>query len=164
MTDKRQALVTGANKGIGLAIAKGLAQAGLAVWMGARDRTRGEEAVRALRDEGLDVRFLQIDVADDECVRRAAETVGGFGQARRRQGKHIESCKRTNGRGEAAGDYERRRCGRGLRGWGAARSSALRPDAHHKELEGGWRPDQNKRQHIGLRCHRNHFRSTVGER
>lgn len=76
MTDKRQALVTGANKGIGLAIAKGLAQAGLAVWMGARDRTRGEEAVRALRDEGLDVRFLQIDVADGESVRRAAETVG----------------------------------------------------------------------------------------
>jgi NAD(P)-dependent dehydrogenase (short-subunit alcohol dehydrogenase family) len=76
MTDKRQALVTGANKGIGLAIAKGLAQAGLAVWMGARDRTRGEEAVRRLRDEGLDVRFLEIDVADDERVRRAAETVG----------------------------------------------------------------------------------------
>lgn len=76
MMDKRQALVTGANKGIGLAIAQGLAQAGLAVWMGARDRTRGEEAVRALRDEGLDVRFLQIDVADDESVRRAAETVG----------------------------------------------------------------------------------------
>ncbi|KQO57998.1 serralysin [Methylobacterium sp. Leaf86] len=76
MTDKRQALVTGANKGLGLAISKGLAQAGLSVWMGARDRTRGEEAVRALRDEELDVRFLQIDVADDESVRRAAETVG----------------------------------------------------------------------------------------
>lgn len=76
MTDKRQALVTGANKGIGFAIAKGLAQAGLAVWMGARDRARGEEAVRTLREEGLDVRFLQIDVADDESVRRAAETVG----------------------------------------------------------------------------------------
>lgn len=67
MTDKRQALVTGANKGIGLAIAKGLAQAGFAVWMGARDRTRGEEAVRTLRDEGLDVKFLEIDVADDEA-------------------------------------------------------------------------------------------------
>ena len=76
MTDKRQALVTGANKGIGLAISRGLAQAGLQVWMGARDRTRGEEAVRALRDEGLNVRFLAIDVADDESVRRAAETVG----------------------------------------------------------------------------------------
>ena len=76
MTDKRQALVTGANKGLGLAISKGLAQAGLSVWMGARDRTRGEEAVRTLRDQGLDVSFLEIDVADDESVRRAAETVG----------------------------------------------------------------------------------------
>jgi len=76
MTDKRRALVTGANKGLGLAISRGLAQAGLSVWMGARDRSRGEEAARALRDEGLDVRFLEIDVADDESVRRAAETVG----------------------------------------------------------------------------------------
>lgn len=75
MTDKRQALVTGANRGIGFAIAKGLAKAGLSVWMGARDRSRGEEAARALRDEGLDVKFLEIDVADDESVQRAAETV-----------------------------------------------------------------------------------------
>lgn len=77
MTDKRQALVTGANKGLGLAISKGLAQAGFSVWMGARDRNRGEEAARALRDEGLDVRFLEIDVADDESVRRAAEICRG---------------------------------------------------------------------------------------
>jgi NAD(P)-dependent dehydrogenase (short-subunit alcohol dehydrogenase family) len=76
MTHKRQALVTGANKGLGLAIAKGLASAGLSVWMGARDRSRGEEAVKSLRGEGLDVRFVEIDVADDASVRRAAETVG----------------------------------------------------------------------------------------
>lgn len=76
MTHKRQALVTGANKGLGLAIAKGLASAGLSVWMGARDRSRGEEAVKSLHGEGLDVRFVEIDVADDASVRRAAETVG----------------------------------------------------------------------------------------
>lgn len=76
MTGKRQALVTGANKGLGLSIAEGLASAGLSVWMGARDRTRGEEAVKYLRGEGLDVRFVEIDVADEESVRRAAETVG----------------------------------------------------------------------------------------
>ncbi|GLK54500.1 NAD(P)-dependent dehydrogenase (short-subunit alcohol dehydrogenase family) [Methylopila capsulata] len=75
MTGKRQALVTGANKGIGLAIARGLAQADLSVWIGARDRARGEEAVGQLRAEGLDVRFLEIDVADENSVRRAAETV-----------------------------------------------------------------------------------------
>jgi NAD(P)-dependent dehydrogenase (short-subunit alcohol dehydrogenase family) len=76
MANKRQALVTGANKGLGLAIAKGLASAGFSVWMGARDRSRGEEAVKSLRGEGLDVRFVEIDVADDASVRRAAETLG----------------------------------------------------------------------------------------
>jgi NAD(P)-dependent dehydrogenase (short-subunit alcohol dehydrogenase family) len=76
MTYKRQALVTGANKGLGLAIDKGLASAGLSVWMGARDRARGEDAVQTARAEGLDVRFVQIDVADDASVRCAAETVG----------------------------------------------------------------------------------------
>ena len=73
---KRQALVTGANKGIGLAIARGLAQAGMTVWLGARDRVRGEAAVQGLQSEALDVRLLEIDVADDDSVRRAAEAVG----------------------------------------------------------------------------------------
>jgi NAD(P)-dependent dehydrogenase (short-subunit alcohol dehydrogenase family) len=77
MTTKRQALVTGANKGIGLAIARGLAQAGMAVWIGARDRARGEAAVQRLTEEGLDVRLLEIDVADDASVRRAAQQVAG---------------------------------------------------------------------------------------
>ena len=76
MSHKRQALVTGANKGIGLAIARGLAQAGMSVWMGARDRVRGEQAVRCLQAEGLDVRLLEIDVADDASVQRAAGIVG----------------------------------------------------------------------------------------
>lgn len=75
MMGKRQALVTGANKGIGLAIARGLAKAGLSVWIGARDRARGEAAVKQLQAEGLDVRFLEIDVADDDSVRHAAGTV-----------------------------------------------------------------------------------------
>ena len=75
MMSTRHALVTGANKGIGLAIARGLAKAGLSVWMGARDRARGQAAVERLLAEGLDVRFLEIDVADEDSVRRAAETV-----------------------------------------------------------------------------------------
>ena len=72
MTDKKQALVTGANKGIGFEIARGLADAGMTVWLGARDRRRGEDAVERLRSEGLDVRLLVIDVADDDSVTRAA--------------------------------------------------------------------------------------------
>lgn len=72
MTIKRQALVTGANKGIGLAIAKGLAEAGFSVWIGARDRSRGEQAVAQLRDDGLDASLLELDVADEDSVYRAA--------------------------------------------------------------------------------------------
>jgi NAD(P)-dependent dehydrogenase (short-subunit alcohol dehydrogenase family) len=72
MTEKKHALVTGANKGIGFAIAKGLAEQGMTVWMGARDPERGEKAVARLRDDGLDVRLLVIDVADDTSVRQAA--------------------------------------------------------------------------------------------
>ncbi len=72
MTIKRQALITGANKGIGLAIAKGLAEAGFFVWIGARDQSRGEQAVAQLRDAGLDAGLLELDVAVDDSVYRAA--------------------------------------------------------------------------------------------
>jgi len=75
MTRKRQALVTGANKGIGLAIAKGLAEEGFSVWVGSRDRKRGEEAVATLRESGLDVRLLELDVADESSVNSAAATL-----------------------------------------------------------------------------------------
>ncbi|ATI79937.1 SDR family oxidoreductase [Sphingobium yanoikuyae] len=70
---KRQALVTGANKGIGLAIARGLAEAGMTVWLAARDRERGAKAVAHLEADGLDVRFIEMDVADDGSVQQAAE-------------------------------------------------------------------------------------------
>ncbi|MEX5594080.1 SDR family oxidoreductase [Pseudomonas orientalis] len=72
MHNKRQALVTGANKGIGLAIAKGLAEAGFFVWIGARDRSRGEQAVAQLRNIGLDADLLDLDVAVEDSVYRAA--------------------------------------------------------------------------------------------
>ncbi|MDY0928787.1 SDR family oxidoreductase [Enterobacter sp. CFBP8995] len=69
---KKTALVTGGNKGIGLAIIRGLAKTGMSVWMGARDCSRGEEAIAILRQEGLDVRLLELDVADEVSVQKAA--------------------------------------------------------------------------------------------
>ena len=69
------ALVTGANKGIGLAIAKGLAEVGMTVWIGARDRARGEAAMFLLSQQGLDVRLLELDVTSEDSVRRAAATL-----------------------------------------------------------------------------------------
>ncbi len=75
MTDKRTALVTGANKGIGLEIARGLGKLGYAVWLGSRDEERGEAAVQSLRDEGFDIRLLVIDVVDDGSAAAAAEAL-----------------------------------------------------------------------------------------
>nr|WP_286194952.1 SDR family NAD(P)-dependent oxidoreductase [Agrobacterium sp. Ap1] len=49
-----------------------MAEQGMTVWLGARDLERGEKAVAKLRNDGLDVRLLVIDVADDTSVSQAA--------------------------------------------------------------------------------------------
>jgi NAD(P)-dependent dehydrogenase (short-subunit alcohol dehydrogenase family) len=66
------ALVTGANKGIGLETARLLAAAGYHVFLGSRDRARGEEAVAKLRMAGYDqVELVVMDVASEESVQAA---------------------------------------------------------------------------------------------
>ncbi|MBF4163615.1 SDR family NAD(P)-dependent oxidoreductase [Nocardioides acrostichi] len=79
MEQKRTALVTGANKGIGYEIARGLARRDLRVGVGARDTTRREEAVGRLRAEGLDVFGVPLDVTDDGSVAAAAEQLEAQG-------------------------------------------------------------------------------------
>ena len=71
------AVVTGANKGIGLAAARGLAQHGFRVFLGARDTVRGQAAATGLQDEGLAVEWLPIDIAEAASVAEAARTVAG---------------------------------------------------------------------------------------
>jgi NAD(P)-dependent dehydrogenase (short-subunit alcohol dehydrogenase family) len=75
MSDRRVAVVTGANKGIGLEIARQLARKGATVYVGARDPARGREAVGKLRAEGLDARALALDVTDEKSVTAAAATL-----------------------------------------------------------------------------------------
>ncbi len=77
MNDRRTALVTGANKGIGLAIARGLAAAGHDVWIGCRDRDRGAAAVAELGRQGVTVRLLPLDVTSDDSVKAAAHALAG---------------------------------------------------------------------------------------
>jgi len=72
----RVALVTGANRGIGLEIARQLADAGLEVVIGARDEAKARRAAEVLWDEGLDaVHPRVVDVAEGGSVRRLAERV-----------------------------------------------------------------------------------------
>lgn len=62
MNEKKVALVTGANKGLGFETCRQLGRLGFAVLLGARDAARGEAAASALRGEGLDVRAVQLDM------------------------------------------------------------------------------------------------------
>lgn len=74
-TDHRIALITGANKGIGLATATELARAGHTVLIGARDPGRGREAAAGLAAQGLDARFVHLDVTDPATAAAAAAFV-----------------------------------------------------------------------------------------
>jgi NAD(P)-dependent dehydrogenase (short-subunit alcohol dehydrogenase family) len=69
------ALVTGANKGIGLAIARGLGGHGFVVLVGARDPGRGREAAVKLQAEGIDAAFLPIDLTDAASIADAARHI-----------------------------------------------------------------------------------------
>jgi NAD(P)-dependent dehydrogenase (short-subunit alcohol dehydrogenase family) len=71
----RIGLVTGANKGIGLEIARQLAQAGVSVLIGARDAARGEAAVKDLSSQGLVATFVQLDLVDEASIAAAATTI-----------------------------------------------------------------------------------------
>jgi NAD(P)-dependent dehydrogenase (short-subunit alcohol dehydrogenase family) len=76
VSTERIALVTGANKGIGLETARQLGALGHVVWLGCRDRARGARAVEELRADGIQAHFVQLDTTDDASVRAAVDTVG----------------------------------------------------------------------------------------
>jgi NAD(P)-dependent dehydrogenase (short-subunit alcohol dehydrogenase family) len=72
---KKVALVTGANKGIGFEVARQLGQRGMVVLVGARDEARGKEAAKTLEGEGLDARFVQLDVTNGASIAAAARHI-----------------------------------------------------------------------------------------
>jgi NAD(P)-dependent dehydrogenase (short-subunit alcohol dehydrogenase family) len=74
--EQKVALITGANKGIGLEVTKQLAEQGIFVFLGARDPARGQEAARALTARGLPVAPLGLDVTDNASVEQAAREIG----------------------------------------------------------------------------------------
>jgi len=73
--DKRVALVSGANRGLGLAISQGLAEHGITVILGARDSKKGAQACSRLKRRGLDVHFEVLDVANQKSIQNAVKHV-----------------------------------------------------------------------------------------
>src|SRR2546423_1495795 len=78
---KRTVLVTGGNRGIGLAIAGELAELGNSVFIGSRDVKAGESAAASFRREGLDVSPLHLDVAITATIDAAVATIEKSGRS-----------------------------------------------------------------------------------
>ena len=75
MPISRIALITGANKGIGFEIARQVGQAGNRVLLGARDAALGETAADTLKAEGIDARFVHVDLSKPATIQAAAAAI-----------------------------------------------------------------------------------------
>lgn len=80
--DGRVALVTGGSRGIGLACAEALGEAGARIAISARSRDEGEKAVRHLAGKGIEALYLPADISSESAaqavVKQAAAALGGL--------------------------------------------------------------------------------------
>lgn len=75
MSQKKVALITGANKGIGFEVARQLGRMDHVIWLGCRDAERGEAAADKLRAEIIDVNPVVLNVVDRDSIAAAAARV-----------------------------------------------------------------------------------------
>lgn len=105
-TDKKVAFITGANKGLGLEIARQLGVQGITVVIGSRDAGRGEAAAKSLIAEGIDAHSVKIDVVNSADVAalpayfqekfgRLDILVNNAGVALERSGSSVETLRAT---------------------------------------------------------------------
>ncbi|PSL47518.1 NAD(P)-dependent dehydrogenase (short-subunit alcohol dehydrogenase family) [Chitinophaga niastensis] len=81
MQHTKIALITGANRGLGLETARQLLQKGIQVIVSSRDADKGQEAVRQLQQEGLTPVFLPLDISDARQVENAHDWIAAkYGQ------------------------------------------------------------------------------------
>lgn len=81
MNKSKIVLITGANKGIGFETARQLGKKGFNVLVGARDEERGRKAESALINEGIEARYILLDVTRYDTINNAAgiiETKYGY--------------------------------------------------------------------------------------
>jgi len=72
----KKVLITGANKSIGFEATRQLLKQGYFVYLGARDKAKGEEAVATLKAEGLtNVEAIQIDVTNSASIEAASKQI-----------------------------------------------------------------------------------------
>ncbi|MDR6403453.1 MULTISPECIES: SDR family NAD(P)-dependent oxidoreductase [Chryseobacterium] len=70
------ALITGANRSIGLEIAKQLSQKGLSVYLGSRNLENGETVVKELTEQGFqNIKAIEIDVTNPESISKARDII-----------------------------------------------------------------------------------------
>ena len=75
MNDDKIAFITGANKGIGLEIARQLGTQGITVLLGVRDENRGQEAAEKLQTEHINAHTVQLDVTNQDSIDAAANYI-----------------------------------------------------------------------------------------
>jgi NAD(P)-dependent dehydrogenase (short-subunit alcohol dehydrogenase family) len=81
MSEKKVALISGANKGIGLETGRQLGKLGYTILLGSRDALKGEVAARQLRDDGVDARVVKLDVVRQADIDAVAKLIASeFGK------------------------------------------------------------------------------------
>ena len=75
MSEAKVALITGANKGLGLETGRQLGKLGYVVLLGSRDALKGEVAARQLRDDGVDARVVKLEVTKQVDIDAAAAQI-----------------------------------------------------------------------------------------
>jgi NAD(P)-dependent dehydrogenase (short-subunit alcohol dehydrogenase family) len=76
----RVVVVTGAGRGLGLAMAERVGQSGARIAIAEVEPERGEDAASQLRAKGVDATFVRMDVADERSVETAISTIAAWGR------------------------------------------------------------------------------------